>query len=121
MERNAKKVAVIGSGVAGLAAAKYLLAERDPTSDASIFDVTVFERHSEIAGIWNFTSPTEDDFQTPMYPGLETNVPRTMMTYKYCPYLEDVSLFPTHDKIKQYLEDHSTDIGDYINLNSETT
>jgi hypothetical protein len=44
------------------------------------FEVTVLERHSEIPGIWNLTSPT-DTFQTPMDRSLETNFPRTLMTY----------------------------------------
>lgn len=96
-----------------------MLAENVTGTDESYFEVTVFERHSEVAGIWNSTSPESDNFQTPMYQGLETNVPRTLMTFKDFPYPDDVSLFPTHDKIKQYLEDYAADISGCIMLNSE--
>lgn len=56
-----------------------------------------------------------------MYHGLETNVPRNLMTYSDLAYPKDVSLFPAHDKIKQYLEDHASDLKDIIRLNCEVT
>ncbi|CZR67452.1 uncharacterized protein PAC_17351 [Phialocephala subalpina] len=118
-KRKPTRVAVIGSGVAGLAAAKYLLAETEGSTGNKWFDVTIFERHSEVAGIWNLTSEWTDKFQTPMYEGLETNVPRTLMTFSDFPYPEDVPLFPTHDRIKEYLERYADDIHDLIRFNSE--
>jgi hypothetical protein len=96
-----------------------LLVEREKDTATKHFEVTVFERYSEVPGIRNLTSPTTDLFQTPMYEGLETNAPRTLMTYKDFPYPKDVSIFPTCDKIKQYLESYADDIRDCIKLNSE--
>ena len=84
------------------------------------FEVTVFERHSEVAGIWNLTT-WADKFQTPMYQGLETNVPRNIMEYKDFPYPRNTSLFPNHNTIRQYIESYSSDIRHVIELNSEVT
>eukprot|EP00877_Chromochloris_zofingiensis_P007430 jgi/Chrzof1/2940/Cz12g05070.t1 len=51
MAGEAKFVAVIGSGVAGLSAAKELLQEGHR--------VVVFERSSSIGGIWNYSPDRE--------------------------------------------------------------
>ena len=51
--------------------------------------------------------------------GLETNVPRTLMTFKDFPYPTHVSLFPTHGKIKENLERYANDIRGCIKFNSE--
>lgn len=60
-------IAVIGSGTAGLAAAKYALQQG--------FKVTVFEQSEEIGGIWWYTDRTgKDQYGVPvhsaMYEGL---------------------------------------------------
>jgi cation diffusion facilitator CzcD-associated flavoprotein CzcO len=86
-----------------------------PYTNENCFDVTIFEKQSHVAGIWNLNR------LTPIYEGLETNVPRTMMEYKDFPYLPKTSLFPTHEKVEKYLESYSSDIRDCINLNSEVT
>lgn len=62
------------------------------------FEITIFERHSEVAGICTITSPT-DAFATPMYEGLETNVPLTLVEFKDFPYLTNVGLFFTYDQV----------------------
>ncbi|KAK4500515.1 hypothetical protein PRZ48_008704 [Zasmidium cellare] len=50
---RAKSVCVIGAGPTGLAAAKYLLAEK-------VFDrIVVFEQRGDVGGIWNYT-PSND-------------------------------------------------------------
>ncbi|KAF8850438.1 hypothetical protein BDZ45DRAFT_731566 [Acephala macrosclerotiorum] len=41
------------------------------------------------------------------------------MTFSDFPYPKDVPLFPTHDKIKMYLENYAEDIRDHIEFNSE--
>ncbi|KAF2865700.1 hypothetical protein BDV95DRAFT_506387 [Massariosphaeria phaeospora] len=52
---RAKTVAVIGAGPSGLAAAKYLRAEK-------AFDrITVFEQRSRVGGIWNYTPDARED------------------------------------------------------------
>lgn len=84
-----------------------------------MFEVTIFERRSEVAGIWNLNEAETNKFPTPMYNGLETNVPRTMMTFKDFPYPQDAPLFPTHDYIKRYLEDYAEDICEYIRFDTE--
>ncbi|KAF2159044.1 hypothetical protein M409DRAFT_71290 [Zasmidium cellare ATCC 36951] len=61
---RAKSVCIIGAGPTGLAAAKYLLAEK-------AFDrIAVVEQRSEVGGIWNYT-PCDDE------PAKDLSVPQT--------------------------------------------
>ncbi|KAF2754790.1 flavin-containing monooxygenase family protein [Pseudovirgaria hyperparasitica] len=48
-------VAIIGAGPAGLAAAKYLLAEK------SFNTIRIFEQRSVVGGVWNYTPNNEPD------------------------------------------------------------
>ncbi|KAK5125656.1 hypothetical protein LTR85_011930 [Meristemomyces frigidus] len=88
-------IGVIGAGAAGLAAAKYLLAEG--------FEVTMLERKGGAGGVWN-TAPGNGYWPSPVYDGLETNVPRTLMTFSDSPWPTDASLFPTSSTVKAYLQ-----------------
>ncbi|KAI2784599.1 FAD/NAD(P)-binding domain-containing protein [Daldinia loculata] len=47
---NVKKIAVIGAGPSGLAAAKYLLAQ-----DGAFPRIDVFEQQAEVGGVWNYS------------------------------------------------------------------
>lgn len=77
------KVAVIGAGAAGLAAAKELLREGHT--------VTVFEQLPDLGGVWRFDERTELDplgvdpsrsiVHSSMYRSLRTNLPREVMGY----------------------------------------
>ena len=89
---------------------RYLLAEN--------LHVVVYERRSEAGGVWNYTT-IEDDFATPIYDELETNVPRSMMTYSNFPWNRNTSLFPKHEVVKQYLESYAAHLP--INYNTEVS
>lgn len=57
---NIKKIAIIGAGPAGLAAAKYLLAEGFQSLD-------IFEQRTEVGGVWNYNPKTPGEKKNPMY------------------------------------------------------
>ncbi|PVH81033.1 FAD/NAD(P)-binding domain-containing protein [Cadophora sp. DSE1049] len=121
--RNPTTVAVIGAGVSGLTAAKYLLAERIETDpDNSFFEVTVFERKKQAGGIWNQTL-ADDLYATPMYPSCNTNVPRSMMQYDGVPYPPHTPLFPRNSVVKDYLHEYakSLESKNMVRYNSEVT
>ncbi|TKA61164.1 hypothetical protein B0A55_12058, partial [Friedmanniomyces simplex] len=101
MTSNGKNIAVIGAGAAGLAAAKYLLAEG--------FRVTMFERKASPGGVWN-TAPGNGYWPSPVYEGLETNVPRTLMTLSDHAWPEDASLFPRSEVVRDYLQDYAAGV-----------
>ncbi|KAI6708512.1 thiol-specific monooxygenase [Diplocarpon mali] len=121
--KNATTVAVVGAGVSGLCAAKYLLAERaEKFPNEEYFKVTVFEQADQAGGIWNQTA-ADDKFATPMYPACKTNVPRTMMQYEGINYPARTPLFPRNTVVKKYLQDYARELEDrnIIQYNSEVT
>lgn len=93
-----KCIAVIGAGAAGHASTKHLLAEG--------CHVTVFERKTAAGGVWN-TGPGAGRWPTPVYEGLETNVPRTLMTFSDFPWPTSASLFPKSTDVNGYLQSYA--------------
>lgn len=91
-----KSIAVIGAGAAGLAATSYLLAEG--------FRVTLFEERSEPGGVWTRKDTTVH--VNPIYDGLETNVPRTLMTFTDHPWRRSARMFPQDRTVKEYLKSY---------------
>lgn len=92
-------VAVIGAGVSGLAAARYLL--------AAGCEVTIFERKAAARGVWNTATSSSNFFPSPIYDELQTNVPRTLMTFPNLPWPSNASLFPKHYAVKDYLQQYA--------------
>ncbi|KAK5137529.1 hypothetical protein LTR08_008509 [Meristemomyces frigidus] len=104
-----KRIAVIGAGAAGIAAAKYLLAEG--------LSVTILERKTGAGGVWN-TQPGNGLWPSPVYDGLTTNVPRTLMTFANYPWPADASLFPTSSTVNEYLQAHLAQIRNSVAADS---
>ncbi|KAH8702135.1 hypothetical protein BGW36DRAFT_372267 [Talaromyces proteolyticus] len=136
-----RRVAIIGAGACGLAAAKYLLAENH-------FDkIDIFEQRGRVGGVWihasaedkkklRFPVPqpdpnlpheepiwrTKDDgsreatFVSPLYSGMEANVPKMIMEYGTKPFAENVQLFPTFQQILEYLEEYAEEVKHLINF-----
>jgi cation diffusion facilitator CzcD-associated flavoprotein CzcO len=135
---RARSIAIVGAGPSGVAAAKYLLAEK-------AFDrIVLYEQRSRSGGIWNYTANHTDEdlftipqtdprgknqdptwtqqtngsnqeqkdtsFVSPMYENLETNIPRGLMGFQDLNWPEDSQLFPTHRTVLQYIEDYGKDI-----------
>ncbi|OKL60935.1 hypothetical protein UA08_03714 [Talaromyces atroroseus] len=125
------RVAVIGAGPGGLAAAKYLHAEN------AFSAISIFEQRDEAGGVWCYTAHNAVDesfaiphttpqttpdtpvstkkeassenvvFQSPVYDLLETNIPHTLMNYSDWKFPTGTSLFPSHQTVKEYLQDYA--------------
>jgi cation diffusion facilitator CzcD-associated flavoprotein CzcO len=81
--RATEKVAVIGAGAAGLAAARQIALEG--------FGPVIFEAAARLGGTWVYTEELESDplsrnpdwhhVHTSMYADLRTNLPRDLMAF----------------------------------------
>ncbi|KAF6812586.1 putative flavin dependent monooxygenase [Colletotrichum musicola] len=134
------RVAVIGAGPCGLAAAKYLLAEK------KFSEVRVFEQRDTVGGVWTYsplnvidgdftiprTQPTRNpdtaiavegreapQFVSPVYDLLETNIPHTLMNYSDRKFPTNAALFPPHQAVKKYLEDYAEELTPIISLSTQ--
>lgn len=92
------RVAVIGGGAAGLAAVSYLINEPG-------VEVTLFEERSEYGGVW--TNQATNTQPNPMYDGLETNVPHTLMTFTDQKWPRNTPMFPPHEDVRTYLRTYA--------------
>lgn len=101
MEKTAKTIAVLGAGVAGLTTAKTLRQYG--------FDVTIYEAHSELGGVWANN-----------YRSLRVLEPKWVYGYPDWPWSKDTPLFPLAKDVRSYLTDYAEHFGihDCIRLNS---
>ncbi|KAL1989296.1 hypothetical protein VTN96DRAFT_58 [Rasamsonia emersonii] len=139
-----RSVAIIGAGPCGLAAAKYLLAEK-------CFDkIDIFEQRSRVGGVWihnpaaekakiaipvpqlNPHPPPEEPiwrstsegrreatFVSPLYTQMETNIPKMIMEYSEKPFPADIQLFPKFEEVLEYLEDYAKDVKHLIRFENQ--
>jgi dimethylaniline monooxygenase (N-oxide forming) len=101
---SAKKVAIIGAGVAGLATARSLLSEG--------FDCTLFERNNVLGGVWSDG-----------YLNFGTQVQRELYEFPGYPLPEGTSDFAPGPVIQNYLTKFSDHFGitPRIRFNSQVT
>jgi cation diffusion facilitator CzcD-associated flavoprotein CzcO len=118
INKTIKRVAVIGAGPGGLAAARALLNE-------NYFEtITVYERSDRVGGTWNYSPETNpppsipctnaltqdhtlqhpNDIYSPIYESLHTNLPHTVMCFKDIPFPNDTPYFPTHRHVLDYVQ-----------------
>lgn len=134
---NIKRIAIIGAGPTGLAAAKYLLAEKS-------FDIDIYEQQGEVGGVWHYTPfpaesvpvpqttpqvPPEKPlwqkdakfpvFSNPMYETLNTNIPKELMGYSDQEFPTDSLLFPTRQDVQAYLVQYSQSIRSLISFSTQ--
>ena len=88
------KVAIIGAGVAGIAATKSLLEKG--------IEPVVYEKSKRTGGLWNYGKMDG----SPLYPSLHTNVSKQMMAFSDFPFQEEVPNFPSHQQVKAYLTEY---------------
>ncbi|KAL7665724.1 FAD/NAD(P)-binding domain-containing protein [[Candida] zeylanoides] len=96
------RVAVIGAGPSGLAAAKALALEPSrPTVD-------VYEKGERAGGIWHYTHkpPAPSPDVSPMYKYLETNLVSEIMEYAKVHFPNHVARFPSRQQVLAYLESY---------------
>ncbi|PKA46486.1 Flavin-containing monooxygenase FMO GS-OX-like 3 [Apostasia shenzhenica] len=113
-----RRIAVIGAGAAGLAAALELRREGH--------GVVVFERAGRLGGTWVYspaidsdplgTNPKREVVHSSLYESLRTNLPRECMGFFSYPFAavadaseRDSRRFPGHREVLRYLEEFATD------------
>ena len=93
---RSRRVAIIGAGAAGLAAARELHNEGHV--------VTVFEANAGIGGTWAFSEATG---HSSLYESLRTNLPRSLMAFSDVawtpPRTSDTREYPGHAEVMAYL------------------
>lgn len=97
----AKKVAVIGSGIAGLLATKY--------SKQAGLDVTCFEQTDNIGGTWVYNDKTGLDknglkIHSSMYRNLYTNLPKELMGFQDFDFIGPETSYITPADVIEFLE-----------------
>ncbi|KAL4944588.1 hypothetical protein BDV06DRAFT_210119 [Aspergillus oleicola] len=115
------RVAIIGAGPGGLAAAKYLLAERKFNT------ITIFEQRDQPGGVWNYTgdeginggATATTTILSPVYDSLETNIPNSLMQFCETPFPPGTALFPSHHVVKEYLHRYAEDLRPFIKFSAE--
>ncbi|KAH6641597.1 hypothetical protein F5144DRAFT_564122 [Chaetomium tenue] len=135
---DVRKVAIIGAGPCGLAAAKYLLAQK------TFHKIDIFEQQAEVGGVWNYSPkpsetvhvpqtspycppdpplPREGEeapvFPSPMYEVLHTNIPRDLMEYSDLPMKEDTLIFPSRQDIQEYVVEYANEIRHLIQFSTQ--
>ena len=101
MAQRIQRVAIIGSGAAGLATAHRL----QPS-----FAVDVFEASSVVGGTWHYTE--ECDIHGSMYRDLHTNLPKDIMAFpdfSWC--IASDRSFVHHTNVQAYLVAYSKQLG----------
>lgn len=86
-----KRVAIVGAGPSGIATARYLL--RHGAS------VSVFERHSNLGGQWDYDSP-----YSAVWPAMHTNTCSLTTRFSDLEHDATMPMFPPNPMIRQYLE-----------------
>ncbi|KAK6598469.1 thiol-specific monooxygenase [Botrytis cinerea] len=135
---NVKRIAIVGAGPSGLAAAKFLLAEQ-------YFDkIDIIEQQAEVGGVWNYTPNISDSvpipstspnvsperpiwpkdgnppvFSNPMYDRLHTNIPKPLMCFSDRPFRSDSLLFPTREDVQEYLIHYSGEVRHLIRFSEQ--
>ncbi|KAL2939262.1 putative flavin-containing monooxygenase 1 [Bienertia sinuspersici] len=96
------KIAIIGAGISGIAAAKQL----------AKYEPMVFEASDSIGGVWKHASYNSTKLQTPRCDYEFSDFP--------WPNRDDTS-FPSHDEIVQYLHSYAThfDVLKFVKFNSK--
>lgn len=125
-----KRIAIVGGGPAGLAAAKALGEE-----PGDIEFVDLFEHQQQLGGLWNYSANNKDKFRSvvpcskprnggvkkvddpletvespnngyvsPMYEHLETNIVKDIMMYSDFPFPTNTEAFPSRADVANYLQ-----------------
>jgi cation diffusion facilitator CzcD-associated flavoprotein CzcO len=105
-----KKVAIIGAGPAGLAAARWL--EREG------FDPTLFEQGDRLGGQWS-----ADPRYSGIWPSMHTNTCREMTQFSDLPHAPGTPLYPSNQAMLRYLDRYADrfDLASRIRLRTRVT
>ncbi len=89
------KVAIIGAGVSGIAAARAAM-KKDVEFD-------IYESTAHVGGIWHFNEAPD---RTSVYYNLFCNTTKQMMAFSDLPFEDDIPDMPYHSQIDRYLNDY---------------
>jgi len=90
MATDTERVAIVGAGPAGLAAGAALRAAGIP--------FTIFERHTDVGGLWDLDNPG-----TPVYETAHFISSRTLSAFDGFPFPDDYPDYPSQRQILAYL------------------
>ncbi|RDL36440.1 uncharacterized protein BP5553_05792 [Venustampulla echinocandica] len=133
-----RRIAIIGAGPSGLAAAKYLQAEE------CFEKIDIFEQQAEVGGVWHYIPMTGEAvpvpsttpdvplekpiwpkdskfplFSNPMYDQLYTNIPKDLMRFSDQAFPSESLLFPTRQDVQKYLVQYSQGIRHLISFSTQ--
>ncbi|XP_048213338.1 dimethylaniline monooxygenase [N-oxide-forming] 1 [Perognathus longimembris pacificus] len=91
----AKRVAIVGAGVSGLASIKCCLEEG--------LEPTCFERSDDLGGLWRFTEYVEEG-RASLYNSVVSNSSKEMSCYSDFPFPEDYPNFVPNSLFLEYLK-----------------
>src|SRR5580704_3297396 len=91
MTMKKRRVAVIGAGPGGLAAARYLQSEQ--------FEPVVFEKGDRLGGQWS-----GDPAHSGVWPGMRTNTSRIMTAFSDLPHCANSPTYLTSQAMAEYLQ-----------------
>ncbi|RFU81965.1 thiol-specific monooxygenase [Trichoderma arundinaceum] len=137
---HVKKVAIVGAGPAGLAAARYLRAQ------GAVDSITIFEQQDEVGGVWYYSGlapkevpvPQQNPFwgpepsiwpegapapvfPSPMYERLHANIPGCLMGFHDWKFSSDAWVFPKREEIQEYLVRYAEDLRHLIKFRHQVT
>lgn len=107
-----KTVAVIGAGVSGITSTKACLEQG--------MDVTCYEMHNDIGGIWYYTEHSRPDEGATVYDFLMTNTSREMMRFSDFHFPSSAPAFPRHREMHAYLHSYANKFGVTKHVQLET-
>src|ERR1700710_960373 len=107
---HAPRVAVIGAGACGIAAAKALADARVPFQ--------CFEKGDRVGGNWVFRNKNG---LSSAYRSLHINTSRERMQFRDFPMPKDYPDYPRHDLIARYFESYAEAFGLYAHIRFETS
>ncbi|CAB4254866.1 similar to Saccharomyces cerevisiae YHR176W FMO1 Flavin-containing monooxygenase, localized to the cytoplasmic face of the ER membrane [Maudiozyma barnettii] len=113
-----KRLAIIGGGPGGLAAARVFLANAPGE-----FDIDLFTNDVNVGGIWYFPHGDSRPSRV-LYDHLETNIPKHVMQYKGVPFEPHWFKYPRRHEVwvylKRYYNQFIRDVDDVkVHLSSE--
>ncbi|ATY62737.1 Flavin monooxygenase [Cordyceps militaris] len=137
-----RSIAIIGAGSAGLAAAKYLIAEN------KFSHIDIYEQRAATGGVWNTshvsqepgfsiprTTPTSEheyavvedghgagarvELVSPVYDNLETNIPHGLMSYTDLAFPAGTPLFPEHGTVLAYIQQYGRDVEHLVTFETQ--
>jgi dimethylaniline monooxygenase (N-oxide forming) len=106
------RVAVIGAGVSGLAAAKCLLDEG--------LEPVVYEQAAQIGGLWNYDDALPDGGGV-MYRSLHTNTSKQTLAFSDFPLSETAPDYPHRSEVLQYLRAYAAHFRLHRSIQLNTT